>query len=180
MPVYRREGKSIIVVFLEKFQSGGIEIEIGEKILDVKLKGFVDRIDKIGEEWKIIDYKSGSVSSSSMKFAEWDELKEDPDLAKVVQLYTYAWLFRNERNEKAIKISAGIVSLRKLNEGFQRVLSVSSPGKNGSHINEEDLAGFEKTLKEILKEIYDFSIPFMQTEDEKQCENCDFINLCDR
>jgi CRISPR/Cas system-associated exonuclease Cas4 (RecB family) len=177
---YRSEGKSIIVTFLEKFQSGGIEIEIGDKILDVKLKGFVDRIDKIGEEWKIIDYKSGSVSSSSMKFEEWDELKEDPDLAKVVQLYTYAWLFRKERNEKAVKIIAGIVSLRKLNEGFQQVLSVSSSEKNDSHISEEDLTGFEKILKEILKEIYDFSIPFMQTEDEKRCENCDFVSLCDR
>jgi CRISPR/Cas system-associated exonuclease Cas4 (RecB family) len=47
-------------------------------------------------------------------------------------------------------------------------------------IGEEDLAEFEKILKEILEEVYDFSIPFSQTEDVKRCENCDFVNLCDR
>jgi CRISPR/Cas system-associated exonuclease Cas4 (RecB family) len=61
-----------------------------------------------------------------------------------------------------------------------QVPSLSSTVKNDSLISEEDLNEFEKILKEILAEVYDFSIPFMQTEDMKRCENCDFINLCDR
>jgi len=148
--------------------------------MDVKLKGFVDRIDRIGEEWRIIDYKSGSVSPSSLKISDWSELKEDPDLGKIVQLYTYAYLFRHGRSEKAVNIRAGIISLRKMNEGFMPVPSLSSAEKNRSLLGEEDLAEFEKILKEILEEVYDFSIPFMQTEDVKRCENCDFVNLCDR
>ena len=176
----RKEGGSIMVIYLEKFQPGSVEIMIGDKAHEVKLKGFIDRIDKVGEEWKIIDYKSGSVSSSSLKFDEWNELKENPDLAMIVQLYTYALLFRNERSEKTVKIRAGIVSLRRLTEGFLQVPSVSSPEKKGTIISEEDLTWFKMILKEILEEIYDFSIPFMQTENVKRCENCDFVSLCKR
>jgi len=176
----RTEGKAAVVSYLEKLLTGGIEIRFADKILDVKLKGFVDRIDKIGEEWKIIDYKSGGVSSSTLKFGDWSELKEDPDLAKSVQLYTYAYLFRHVRIERSVKIRAGIIFLRKLNEGFMQVLSVSSTEKNETLIGEDDLLEFEKILKEILEEVYDFSIPFRQTEDVKRCENCDFVNLCGR
>ena len=176
----RKEGTAPIVSYLEKPLAGRIEIGFGDKILDVKLKGFVDRIDKIGEEWRIIDYKSGSVSPSALKFEDWNELKEDSDLAKILQLYTYAYLFRHGRSEKVINIRAGIISLKKLNEGFMQVPSLSSSEKNESLIGEEDLAAFEKILKEILAEVYDLSIPFIQTEDVKRCENCDFVNLCDR
>ncbi|MGA2822802.1 MAG: PD-(D/E)XK nuclease family protein, partial [Bacteroidales bacterium] len=123
---------------------------------------------------------SGSVSPSALKFSDWSELKEDSDLGKIVQLYTYAYLFRHGRSEKEVNIRAGIISLRKLNEGYIQVPSLSSAEKNGSLLGEKDLAEFEKILKEILKEVYDFSIPFMQTEDVKRCENCDFVNLCNR
>ena len=58
----RKEGTAPIVSYLEKHLSGRIEIGFGDKILDVKLKGFVDRIYKIWEEWRFIYYKSGSVS----------------------------------------------------------------------------------------------------------------------
>jgi CRISPR/Cas system-associated exonuclease Cas4 (RecB family) len=176
----RKEGAAPIVSYLEKPLAGRIEIGFGDKVLDINLKGFVDRIDKIGEEWRIIDYKSGSVSPSVLKFAEWDELKEDSGLAKIVQLYTYAYLFRHGRSEKAINIRAGIISLKKLNEGFMQVPSLFSAEKNDSLIGDEDLAAFEKILKEILEEVYDLGTPFMQTEDVKRCENCDFVNLCDR
>jgi CRISPR/Cas system-associated exonuclease Cas4 (RecB family) len=174
------EGKTIIVTFLEKLQTGKIRIRFEDQDMEVKLKGFVDRIDRIGEEWRIIDYKSGSVASSDLKFKEWSELKENSDKAKAVQLYMYALLFANERTEKTVKIRAGIISLRKLNEGFLQVHSLSSGENKETLLSEEDLTAFENILKEILEEIYDFSIPFMQTEDVKRCENCDFVNLCNR
>lgn len=174
------EGIAPIVTYLEKPLLDKIEIGSGDTIMEVNIKGFVDRIDKIGEEWKIIDYKSGSVSLSSLKFKEWNELKEDVDLAKILQLYTYAYLFRRMRNEKPLKIRAGIVSLRKLNGGFMPVSSISSTEKNDSMLKEEDYEGFENVIKDILEEIFTFDIPFKQTNDVKRCEYCDFINLCDR
>jgi hypothetical protein len=43
------EGSDIVVSFLEKPMAEMIDDQVlGDKMLDVKLKGFVDRIDKIG------------------------------------------------------------------------------------------------------------------------------------
>lgn len=176
----RNDGKDIIVSFLEKPVAAKIDIAIGDQSLEVKIKGFIDRIDKIGEEWRIIDYKTGSVSPSSLKFEDWNRLREDSDLSKIVQLYMYALLFRKGRNEKPVKIRAGILSLKNLNEGFMQVPSLVSTEKNDTLIRDDDLSAFERILKDILAEVYDLSIPFRQTEDVKRCQYCDFVNLCDR
>lgn len=176
----RKEGADIVVTHLEKPLAGMLSINSEDKVLEVKIKGFVDRIDKIGSEWKIIDYKSGSVTASSLKFKDWNELKTDPDLAKSLQLYTYAWLFRKSLPETTANIRAGIVSLRKLNDGFIQAPSLSSVEKNATLITEDDLSAFEGILKDVLEEVFDLSVPFSQTEDVKRCQYCDFVSHCDR
>ncbi|MCX6243728.1 MAG: PD-(D/E)XK nuclease family protein [Bacteroidetes bacterium] len=176
----RQEGSGIVVTHLEKPLSGRISILFDDKELEIRLKGFIDRIERIGQEWRIIDYKSGVVAPNDMKFDEWDELREDPDLSKAVQLLMYAYLFFHERKENTSAIRAGIISLRKLNEGFMEVHPPATGGKNELPIVPGDLEEFEKILKEILSEIFDLSIPFRQTAEVKRCEYCDFIGLCDR
>jgi ATP-dependent helicase/DNAse subunit B len=176
----RQEGSGIVVSYLEKPLNGRISIMSGGKELEIRLKGFIDRIDRIGQEWRIIDYKSGTVSPADMKFDEWDELMDDPDLSKALQLLMYAYLFYHERKEKTSAIRAGIISLRKLNEGFMEVHPPASGGKNDLPVAPEDLKEFEKILTAILSEIVDLSLPFRQTVHVKRCERCDFITLCDR
>jgi ATP-dependent helicase/nuclease subunit B len=177
---FRDEGRALIVSFLEKPVSSKINIAAGDTSLEVKIKGFIDRIDKIGEEWRIIDYKTGSVTASSLAFDDWNNLRVDSDLAKSLQLYMYALLFRKGRNEKSVKVRAGILSLKNLNEGFMQVPSLVSTEKNDTLIRDDDLTAFEGILKDILAEVYDLSLPFRQTEDVKRCQYCDFVTLCDR
>ena len=176
----RKEGYGIVVSYLEKPLNCKIVIPSGENDLEIRLIGFIDRIDRIGKEWKIIDYKSGVVSASDLKIEEWNDLKEDPDLTKAFQLFMYAYLFNKEREGKTAGIRAGIISLRKLNEGYLEVHSPGNDGKNDIPITTGDLDEFETILKEILSEVFDFSVPFEQTRDVKRCEFCAFINLCDR
>ena len=175
-----KNGDPITVLYLEQYLEYKMDIPFENDRLLIRVKGLVDRIDKIRETWKIIDYKSGSVASSDLRFTGWQELREEPDLAKIVQLYTYAWLFAKKPGEKITGIRAGIISLRKLNDGFMEVPSLSSGDKNDSPITPEDLHEFEGILKEVFAEVYDLNIPFMQTEDVKRCEYCDFVSLCDR
>jgi ATP-dependent helicase/nuclease subunit B len=176
----RKEGTGIQVSYLEKPLRGITVIPFDGKELEVRLKGFIDRIDRTGQEWRIIDYKSGVVSPSDLKFDDWDTLKDDSGKAKAFQLAMYAYLFSKERNGAAGGIRAGIISLRKLNEGYMEIHSPTAGEKNDLPLSGKDLEGFELVLKEILEEVFDLSRPFMQTDDLKRCEFCDFINLCDR
>ena len=38
----------------------------------------------------------------------------------------------------------------------------------------------DERLKELLSEIFDQKTPFVQTEDKKSCEYCDFKGVCRR
>ena len=73
----------------------------------------------------------------------------------------------------AESLSAGIITFRKLNEGFLPLnLQKMTP--------EEAIEEFESGLKELLEEMYDPALPFERTEFKKRCENCLFKVVCDR
>jgi CRISPR/Cas system-associated exonuclease Cas4 (RecB family) len=38
----------------------------------------------------------------------------------------------------------------------------------------------EALLKAVAEEMLDSEVPFVQTEDEKRCRNCDFKGICGR
>ncbi|HET6991748.1 MAG TPA: hypothetical protein VFJ43_10510, partial [Bacteroidia bacterium] len=74
-----------------------------------------------------------------------------------------------------LPISSGIVSFRKLSSGF---LNVSTP--DGDLILPQTLDQFEKSLKELLTDLFDPKKEFAQTEDLKICQLCDFKGICRR
>jgi CRISPR/Cas system-associated exonuclease Cas4 (RecB family) len=49
-----------------------------------------------------------------------------------------------------------------------------------SETNNGQLSEIEKSLKEVLTEIFDTEKAFVQTEDEKTCKFCLFNKLCMR
>jgi CRISPR/Cas system-associated exonuclease Cas4 (RecB family) len=141
----------------------------------------MDRVDRIGEEWRIVDYKTGRVEERDLKLTDLDELIQNPGLSVSFQLLSYAYLFDTPFGYNEQKIRAGIMPLKKGSQGFLEV-SVPSGGeeKPGTLIQPDHLKEFEKLLIKMLEEIFDTDRPFIQTEDRKVCEKCTFINLCGR
>jgi len=177
----KEEGKMLTVKFLEQFIEIHVNIQHKGEELNIRLKGFMDRVDKIGDEWRIIDYKTGRVEERDLKLDNLEELTRNPDLSMSFQLLSYAYLFDNWFDTTRQKIRAGIMPLKKGSDGFLEVLLPSVSGeKPGSLIRAEHLEEFEKLLIKMLEEIFDTEVPFIQTEDRKVCEKCTFINLCGR
>lgn len=177
----KEEGKTLTVKFLEQFIEKHVTVRHKDEMIDVRLKGFMDRVDRIGEEWRIVDYKTGRVEERDLKLTNLDELLQNPDLSMSFQLLCYAYLFGTRFGYIEQKIKAGIMPLKKGSEGFLEV-SVPSGGeeKPGTLIQADHLKEFEKLLMKMLEEIFDTDVPFIQTEDRKVCEKCTFINLCGR
>ncbi len=182
--------------FLEDLQNTGITMIVSDvevpierhmKIpwkdgeLDVRIKGILDRVDRIGDEWRIIDYKTGRVELSKLKLSEWTQLAENPDLTMVFQLLTYASIFEENNRKRSPRIRTGIMPLKKISEGF---LEVSFPSdksdKPDSLITPGSLSDFEAILGNTVMEMFDETVPFSQTDDRKVCENCPFIHFCGR
>ena len=173
---YRPEnGDHIIAV--EKNMRHALQINCEGKSLHVNLRGIADRIDRVDGLTRVIDYKTGNVTLA--------ELKRNPDAVfsndketvheKAFQLYFYLLmsLHTPEIATHADNLSAGIITFRKLNEGF---LSLNIQKMS----TEEAIIEFETHLKGLLEEMYNPTLPFERTEFKSRCVNCLFKVICDR
>lgn len=149
--------------------------DIPEYNISVNLLGNADRIDQVGDTIRIIDYKSGSIKDNDVVIKK--DVKELKDLSdKSLQLLIYKYLYKKSNdNIESDNIEPGIIGLRKVSKG---IFSLSNKSKYfiGKNLIEDCESMFLDLFKEILNKDY----PFIQTEDEKKCMNCNFIDICKR
>jgi hypothetical protein len=140
-----------------------IQLDIPELDFPVVLKGKIDRIDMIDNQLRIIDYKTGNVSSSEVEIIDWDELLVDKKFNKAFQLLCYALMYSSNKNSYSLE--AGIVSIKKLSAGLLRFATKPSQrGAKNHQINNEVLAMFQEQLKTLILEIFDPAVPFVEKE----------------
>lgn len=169
------ENKSLFIKSLEEQFSSSILLETQQGDFAINLKGLFDRVDELNDQLRVIDYKTGYVSTTELNLYSIEELLEKPEKDKSFQLLFYAYLFLKNNPDFQKSIIPGIITFRALSEGM---LSVKL--KSGPLNNEDILTQFELILKEIFSKIYNQDIPFSQTEDLKNCEYCPFIKVCSR
>ena len=175
-----KSGQHCTVALLEQLVETFITIPFAGNDLKIRLKGFIDRVDKMEGWWKIIDYKTGTTESKQVKVKDWDDLIANPDLNIGFQLLMYGYLLRC-RFKNPISSSAGIISLKRINAGFTPVsVPDDSSGKLTSVLNETSAIHFEELIRTLLADMYDLEKPFIQTTDPDICERCPYINLCGR
>ncbi len=146
----------------------GTELEL-EAIISVpginfpiKIIGIVDRIDEFDGVTRIIDYKTGMVSSGDLKALNFDEIR-DFKYNKAIQVLLYAYLYsQNNTVGKNTFIEAGIISFKNLKSGVLK-MNFSSNYKNPENkITEEKLEEFIMQIKVLLQEIYNPEISFLE------------------
>ncbi|MBK7964430.1 MAG: PD-(D/E)XK nuclease family protein [Bacteroidetes bacterium] len=138
---------------------------------DVWLKGIIDRLDFHDEDLRILDYKTGrdtikKVDTSSLLF-------EETDLKLNVQLLLYTLLVRKAYDKGAHPLKAGIFKLRSFEDGIDWL-------NEGERIKDDQLNDFQNALSLKIAELFNPNIPFVQTNDLKQCTYCDYKGLCSR
>lgn len=144
------EGQVLSLLGLEKDFSSIITLSGGQK---VKVKGIIDRIDRVGDDIRVIDYKTGAVVSSNLSIRNMEDLRQPKEKNKALQLLMYAYLFF-ENTPEVKEVSPAIISLR-------NVKAWTMPLKIGKEsINRELIGGFENFLMDLLEEIFNESIPF--------------------
>ena len=151
-------------------------IEGGKRAINIK--GFIDRIDQSGETLRLIDYKTGNVDPrKELKLKDPEELLTDPAKSKALQLLIYKYLI--EKNPDImqgsyLKIEPGIISLRKFGSHLMP-LDDKEAWQTGTGYND-----FEEVLSDMLKNIFNASIPFSAATDTERCKYCSFRSICNR
>jgi len=138
--------------------------DIGNGI-NVKIKGIFDRIDKVSDGYRIVDYKTGSDVVKNIK--KPDELTSEPKYKVNFQLLLYCWLFlKSHSNEK---VNAGIYPLRRMEAGIEML------GQQPL----TDHSKFEELLFALIRKIL-LESDFTMTTDTLRCKYCPYKDICNR
>ncbi|HCF12821.1 MAG TPA: PD-(D/E)XK nuclease family protein [Parabacteroides distasonis] len=178
--ILERDGKLTPFVYIESERKINGLISLSDHS-EIRLKGFIDRVDEVRNAIRIIDYKSGSGTTT---FSSIESLfnKEEKDRAKaVMQVFMYCWMYAHLAENKGKTIQPGIYYVRSLfSDPFDP--SVYHRIERGKSEKVEDFSGyaqaFEEGLRGCLDEIFNPEIPFTQTPTGKACSYCPFKGIC--
>ena len=158
-----------------------IDLVLPQGNLTIGLKGIIDRVDRVGDTVRLIDYKSGS------------DKKDFPDIPSLfgrnnkqrnkaaMQTMLYGLLYKaHQEGEAGPPLKPAVFNLKDIfNEEFSPYLMMGQRG-NKVEVNsyQEYEREFVEALKGCLTEIFHPDLPFEQTADVSKCSYCPYKNLC--
>jgi hypothetical protein len=178
-----------------KFTPLGFEEKVGINItvdnLNIGLSGIIDRIDKQEKNIRIVDYKTGAGRGHDkrMKFNGIDSLFDsNPEKLNKEAFQTFMYSLMYHENKKTSEtITPALYFVHDCySPHFDYHLIDDSkyiPGvDNDENKKVTDFSLYKSEFKESLarklRELFDFTIPFKQTEFSKSCGSCSFNMIC--
>ena len=164
---------------MEKKVTEVMEVNTRSGKVTVNIGGTIDRLDSKGDTLRIVDYKTGG----SPKTPESIEQLFTPAAGRpnyIFQTFLYATIMCRKQT---LKVAPALLYIHKAaSEDYSPVITMGPARQEKTEIKDFSLLEqeFRERLQKLLCEIYDPSVPFTQTEDEKRCAYCDFRNLCRR
>ena len=157
-----------------------LQTEIEEKCnwhiddsLHVNIKQYIDRVDRLSDVpcIRIIDYKTGKDSVSASSIDMMFNPRSQKRAKAMLQLMLYCNIYDNLHSPTET-IKPIIYTIRDIyGSGFK--------------IGKEEITDYRiindeymQSLKGVLKNIFDPTIPFTQTKNENNCTYCKFVDFC--
>jgi len=129
----------------------------------VFLKGKLDRLERVDGTLQILDYKTGNALLSEVELINLEECLTHEKRAKAFQLLCYALMM--DKHVHSMPYLAGIVPIKKINSGLLLFAKKNNPRGPKNHIIDKGLLDyFEKLLANLILEILNPEIPFMEKE----------------
>ena len=155
-----------------------MQFPINDGKLLVNLKGFIDRIDEKEGKLRILDYKTGT---GKLEFKNLDEVfeKNAENRPKfVLQTFLYCELYENKTQKS--NTLPGIFYIRDVFKDDFNTELYNKDIKTKVMEYKEYKEDFKRNLTTCLEEIFDPGIPFVQTENIKNCQYCPYKGVCNR
>jgi len=130
----------------------------------VVIKGKVDRVDRVDGQLRIVDYKTGFVNPSHLKIKNWETLIEDDKHSKAIQILMYSYMYCQSKKVTEL-VQGGIISFKKLNEGFLPFGVHKEKRTYNFEITNEVFDEFLIQLETLITEICDVTFPFIKKDE---------------
>jgi ATP-dependent helicase/nuclease subunit B len=169
----QEENRFITLLGLEVKINKTLTIPVNDKNEVILFSGKLDRIEQIGDNIQIIDFKSNFSDQASIKFSQIGELfSNEKRKDKALQLFYYEWLMKDQNIAIDKTIKASIISLRAVNRGFHTISAINQTN--------EDWKIFESHLSQMVQRLLNKDFIFTPTDQIKTCEWCSFNSICHR
>ena len=147
----------------------------------VRLGGYIDRIEQNNSTVWSIDYKTGRHTNKG-KFETIADLFNPDKVDKckeIFQTFCYSLALTELYPDNAIKPALWFVKAAKAVDDFDIIQSI-----NRKPHPVEDFRGYKEEFNEglvrLVTEIFDQQVPFTQTTDIDKCRTCPFVGICGR
>jgi CRISPR/Cas system-associated exonuclease Cas4 (RecB family) len=145
----------------------------------VNIGGKIDRIDKTGDVFRVIDYKTGRVEYSIKSIEKLFEVEGKNQNKDIFQILFYAIVLSEYKNFSHLPVITSIYGLHdiyKQNFDPRIYISKNEMITNINHVK----SSYMESLQGLLSEIFNPDIPFVKVTDKKRCEFCEFKMICHR
>jgi len=165
------------VVALEEKYTLNLPVNLAGKEQEICLAGNIDRIDKVGNNLRIVDYKSGNVDLDFKGFDSlFDSINEKRNKA-AFQILFYSMLY-HQSVSSANTIVPAIYQIKSMfDDNFSFNISADKSVILDYSLVHDD---YQTRLKELLAEIFNSATNFVQTENTKNCVYCPYSGICKR
>ena len=158
-----KSSEPIDIIMLEMKLTKSIEIEVNVTKKLIHFSGLVDRIDKVGDNYRVIDYKSGKVTDKDVKFKKLDTpILSFKNCKHAVQLALYCLFFKERFNH--FPAEAKIISLVDVKANYN--LSIEDGTTEDVCNSLVDLVTY------IITELYETEEVISHNPDSKYCSYC--------
>ncbi|GAB2575005.1 PD-(D/E)XK nuclease family protein [Spirosoma areae] len=183
----------LTVIGTEQTLETYLTVPIDGRDIRVRIAGKVDRIERFGDQIRIVDYKTGKVNLSDKTPKDLtDKLLKDGREDKMRQLWLYRYLALKNISElgglprdkarqtifpaAGIPVEAGFYSFRDVNGGFK-----TNPVRFDDNDNPDQyIKDSEELLQQLIRQILDPNEPFKKTDQLEMCQYCDYKGICGR
>lgn len=164
-----KQTQPVFIESLERKYSAEIEVKVFGETKKVRLVGYIDRVDSIGDKIRIIDYKSGKVGDKDVQFRTRDnDIEKTIGSMKsqkhVLQLLNYVYLYHANHQILAESSIISFVS------GQNKPFTLETTGFSLAQMVED----FPEYIGKILEEVYNEEITFSHdpTKMFNYCQYC--------
>ena len=143
--------------------------------LAVNFKGSIDRIDNVGDSVRIIDYKTGTGETKFKDIQQLFDSTKEKRPYQILQVFVYGLFYLMQNPDT--KLSPAVYYLRSIFNDFDPKITMDKVPVIDLN---SCLPEFKDKFDEVVEEIFNPSVSFTQTQNNKNCQWCSFKDLCNK
>lgn len=152
-----------------------VPVKINEGSREIHIGGFIDRVDETEQGIRVIDYKTGSDTTTFKTLASVFD-PENPTRNKAAFQTLLYCLMYDHGHPCNSPLIPGIYSTKLLfGKDYNFRLKCDKDHITNFRQHQEE---FQDHLVKLLEEIFSPETPFRQTGNDKKCRNCSYAGIC--